>query len=151
MAINFNKIVPFITEKLPLSTVATIILDCLIIDQKLAHPEEQSWYFKAGILGQQQRLKKLEAHYEEMREHFNTTNRDGWMEYIAIHKEKALNIRKESNGYLSQIQLIAIDMSEGLVRYGEEMLALKARLQELRPFREYRDYPQELELILEVG
>lgn len=151
MAISFNKIIPFITEKLPNSTVATLILDCLILDDKLAHPEKQSWYFKAGLKGQQQRLETLEKRYEEMREQFNTMSRDEWMEYIAIHKEKALNIRKESNGYLSQIQLIAIEMSEGLVRYGEEMLALKARLQELRPFREYKEHPEELELILEVG
>jgi len=148
MKITTNQIQQLINPGAKYGRIATTLLECLTIDQQLANPEMQSWYFNRGIEGRQARLKDLEKSFEAMRNTYNSIDKDQLIAQIAHFKEKIAFFYRRN--YLSWLDSMGLSSLESNLNFAEEMLALKARLPELRPFRDYHDHTDELVIILEI-
>lgn len=147
MALKIQKVLSLLLPKYKSGYLTTLLLNCLILDQKLQNPEAQSFYFRKSLNASNDKLLKLEKEYESLRKYFNEMSVDRLIEKIHENEEKIRALDRYS--YRSTNMFIAEGHYKSELAKYQELLALKAKVGALRPFRDYYNFPEELQKIIE--
>lgn len=133
MAIKGKDLLNLLTPGMPF--YLNILMVYLVLHEKLREPEKQSWYFRRGLVANQQRLKRLQADFEMIREHFNACSVDDLLTE-RNEKQKHLDyiLSKPGIGLLLQI---AYRSSRARINYLDDMIALKSSVAVLHEAAHY--------------
>lgn len=147
MAIDRTKLTKLLIQhNHPVNSVGRMLLDYLVLYQKLENPGKQSWYFHRALDSHKKKLREMEKSFNKLAESYNRATLDSLIGGKA-KLEKSIASAYRAKG-LGMIQLMALGSQKSQLAFQEEIIALKAKVSRLRPIREYLEYPEEVEKIL---
>ncbi|HEY9169826.1 MAG TPA: hypothetical protein VIN72_10085 [Lutibacter sp.] len=136
MAINLKKIITVLhLNEAPHSQLETIILEYGSLMKKLNNPEQQSWFFIKAEENNLLKLKDLKNQFEKIRTDVNTATIDQLIDSFMDCTDKIKFI--EINSQPGMIKGIALSSYYGKKAYLEELLEIKARVDEVKELDYY--------------
>ena len=117
----------------PSADIIGIIIDYGKLKQKLQNPEAQSWYFNQSLESHQAKLMALEEKFEKFRADLNDSGLD---ELISKLNEIAAE-KNSIKGYIGMIKRIYLSSLLSKIKYVEELITIKGRVNKMMPINYY--------------
>lgn len=144
MALDFNRILPlFVSSEGELDAIK-LLRQILILKAKLAHPDQQSFYFRKGLVSNQLRLKTIIKNYNQEVELVNNHDTGFFKASIAAAGDEIMRtaimtpimFRMMHHGNLKSTirhyeQILIIKEKYGFLKAFEEALADEAYLRRI--------------------
>lgn len=143
MALDTNEVINlYFNNSNANSRIEKLILSYASLKLKLDNIEEQSWYFKKALPSEQSKLEDIYYNYAHLRKYFNQNSKDDLFQKLTEYnnqKKKLLikGIRSVNMGYFFRFTIEKIS-------YFEELLALKTKVEKLKPIDWYLDHEEDL-------
>lgn len=140
MAIKLTSIEDLLVKSKNESSLENIIIEYSTLKQKVENSDNQSWYFQKGLEASNQRLSSLNNDYEEIRELFNESTIDDFIERINENYSITSSYEGKSMGAI-QLMYYSYKLSES--RFYNELIRLKSKTGLLMPIGYYLENPEE--------
>lgn len=140
MALKANEVINLLSSTNEKSEIVSLIFRYVALQEKLDHPEEQSWYFQKGIESKRKELIKIQASFQQCQNEFNRNTVDTLIERREHLKIGCKKIEK-MNGWI--IRSIGISNLLSEIFHINQMIHLKSKVSFLYPVDLYLDTPQE--------
>lgn len=143
MALDTNEVINlYFNNSNANSRIEKLILSYASLKLKLDNIEEQSWYFKKALPSEQSKLEDIYCNYAHLRKFYNQNSSDDLFQKLTEYnnqKNKLLikGIRSVNMGYFFRFTIEKIS-------YFEELLALKTKVEKLKPIDWYLDHEEDL-------
>jgi hypothetical protein len=131
MAIHAKDLINIIVK--PTSDITTVIIDYGKLKQKLQNPEAQSWYFHQGLESHNAKLSELKMKFENIRKDLNDSSLDELISRLNEIKTKKSLI----TGRLGLIKQIHLSSLLTRIKYVEELIEMKSRVDKMMPIDYY--------------
>ena len=131
MAIHSKDIMNLIVN--PKSDIVSIIIEYGKIKKKLKNPEIQTWYFNQGIESHKARLNDLKKEFGNFRKDFYDASLDELISKLNDIKTKESLI----TGRIGTIQQIYLSYLLSQIKYLEELIEMKSRVNKMMPIDYY--------------
>ncbi|WP_026449582.1 hypothetical protein [Aequorivita capsosiphonis] len=139
MALNLKKVENLLVQEKTESSLASILLEYAIIKQKLENSDNQSWYFKKGVDSYRKSLLSLTNDYEKIRELFNETSIDFFIDEINKNNAYISNFNKDA---LNAVVYMSFGMLRSRNKFYNELIRLKSKTDLLMPMEYYLQNPE---------
>lgn len=146
MALYFNQIEHLLIKKQDESSLETIMSEYATIKQKIQNSDDQSWYFKRAMESNMQRLSALKEEFEEIRQLFNQSDLDFFIEKINENTSVAASYKGKDMGLIKFIHLSFIN---GESKFFGELIRLKSKTEFLMPIDYYLANAEEFMIFFE--
>lgn len=144
MVLNLKMIENLLVNEEAKSSLASILLEYAVIKEKLKNADTHSWYFKKGINSYRESLLSLADDYEKIRELFNETPIDFFIQEINKNNAYISNFDKDA---LNAITYMDFRFRRTRNKFYNELIRLKSKTDLLMPM-DY--YLQNTEAFLEI-
>jgi len=141
MALNITQIENLLVNNKSKSTFFQLIIAYSKLKQKLEDTENHSWYFKKGIESKRQEMSSLNNHFEKMRELFNESTIDFFLDKINENNEYLAASKGKYMGFNKRV-VCSWKISDN--RYFNELIRLKSKTELLMPIAYYLENPEEV-------
>lgn len=142
MSVNLNEIIAVLNLKPKTnSQLETILLEYGTLIQKLNNIDEQSWLFKKAEENNLLKLNELKSQFEEIRESIHSATIDDLIASVNDENENILKLQKMERNSITSIGLTALNSRKA---YIEELLEIKARVDEMNEIDFYFDNKEPL-------
>lgn len=129
------------------SSLAKTITEYLTLKQKIEDVDSQSWYFVQGLESHKNKLLTLKINYEEIREFFNGSSIDCFIDEINENTNKIKEYR--TRRWLNTIARIHISAMTNKNAFLNELIRLKSKSDLLIPIDDYSENPEEFMKFIE--
>ena len=122
---------PFQNNRSGVEFLSHLVLEIASLQERLVRPEQQDFYFRKGIEGNEHKLSLLKQHFNTLRKEVNAANRCALADEIKCVKEFLVWYKKHS--YAGFIQSVVINNKSSQIRHLELILGLKTDVGYIKP------------------
>lgn len=145
MAIDLRRIVKLIVDEKNETTLSQIVVEYLTLKQKIEDVDNHTWYMKKGLESSKKRLLSLNEKYEKIRQLFNESTLDDFVEKV---NQNLASISDFEKGPMNSIKYIAYSIKLNENEFLNELIRLKSKTDSLMPIEDYLENPDEFLMIL---
>src|SRR5690554_172109 len=142
MSLNLTEIANLWRNRMVVSSPILMVIDYAVLKEKLHNSDHQSWYFKKDAAAKKQELEVLAASFESVRNQFNESTIDSYLDEISENKVKMERISTATG------MNAVVSLRYGLLRdrntYLEELIRIKTKTATLMPMDFYLEDPEAL-------
>ena len=114
----------------------------LTLQEKLASPDKQTWYFRKGLASNQRRLRELIKTYDQHRQEFNRLNVSDMLDHKATIEHELEHVIPNQRPYIVRAMFEA--GAKQHLKEIHEALTLKSRTDTLQSVEYYKTNPDAL-------